>query len=154
MWRHTVCMQISSPATLSLQELLFLSSIQPFPSPPSLGHQTVWRATTVTTNQLPLYSLPRPIGVSQVCGWFSGFPSPNWSGLNKRQSLRVGGSPTWPWGAITPIQSVSHTHTHIKSSQTLSSHYDHPHPPPEELEATPIISGLQWHGDNTHKFPG
>ncbi len=98
------------------------------PSLSSLGQQTGWRARTVTTNQVPLYSLSQPISVPQVCGWFSGFPSPNWSGLNKRQSQRVGGSPaqansTWPWGAITLEQSVwhthTHTHTHTQSSQNL-----------------------------------
>ncbi len=107
---------------LSLREpvsfCLFVISVSNLsPSPSSLGQQTGWRALSVKTNQVPLYRLSQPIRVPRVCGWFSGFPSPNRSGLNKRRSLRVGGSPaqansTWPWGTITPTQSVWHTHTH------------------------------------------
>lgn len=39
------------------------------PAPLCLGHQTGWRTPAVTTNQVPLYSLSRPIRAPRECGW-------------------------------------------------------------------------------------
>lgn len=142
-----------------------LSNLFPFLSPFWVGELAV-RPRLSKPIRFPFTVCHDQSESPQVRGWLSWVPLPRlkWSGLNKRRSNpRVGVSPaqarsTWPWSAIAPKQSVwyarthtqSDTHTHKQLCEPKWSHYDHPHPLPEELDTTLITSGLWWQRDKTN----